>query len=849
MTSGVEQTLSPTPDQADTHRTALLREYLPAPGHYDEIAAERDGRRQLLPHWESFVGMLASLGLDELDARAVRLARRVRENGVTYNVYAEAEGAERPWNLDLLPLLLPQSEWADLASKIEQRARLVNAMMVDLYGPRRLVHEGLLPPALVYGHPGYLRACHGNHPAGGVHLHVVAFDLARGPDGNWRVVSQRTQAPSGAGYALENRLLGRQLFPDAFRSHHVRRLSGFFRTLQTTLLGLAPAGSERPYIALLTPGPYNETYFEHAYLARYLGYALVQGGDLTVREDRLYLKTVEGLQRVHVLLRRLDDEYCDPLELRGDSQLGVPGLMQAVRAGTVVMANALGSAPLESPAIMAFLPAVCRALFGEELRLPSVESWWLGEEAALAAALPRLGELIIKPANPRLRFEPVFSSRLDDAALAQWHERLRAQPQEYVLQGLVPLSCVAGWDDGRVVPCELMLRVFAVSDGRGGYAVMPGGLTRVAPPGREAVSIQRGGGAKDTWIVGPESVPPPSLLPGRITPAELQRASGTLPSRVGESLFWLGRYAERAQNSARLSRSAIARLADAEGLPDALNATLARICVQNGLLPASAASGAVPEELLWRHLRQSLTDAQTAQGLAYSVLRMRQCAATVRERLAADHWRFLQRLTQAVERVRGQAVDVGRAMYLLDTCILHLAAVSGLQAGFMTRHQGWLLMTAGGRLEGIAFLAESLVAGIASGAADSPPLLEMLLELGNSVLTYRTRYLRPPELLPVLHLLALDERNPLSLSAQLIDLRHALGMLPADGAIEALLEELRVPAENEKLWLELLAGDSDHVQIVAMLRILAEQMGELSDAVTAAYFAQTQDLATATVMA
>ena len=533
----MERTLPPQPGQADTRRSPLLRDYRPRAGHYDELAAEHGGHRQLRPHWENFIGMLAGIGLEGLDARASELARRVRENGVTYNVYDEAAGGERPWNLDLLPLLLPQAEWSALAAAVAQRARLANAMAADLYGTRRLLRESLLPPALVYGHPGYLRACHGIAPPGGVHLHVIAFDLARDPLGQWRVVSQRTQAPSGAGYALENRLLNRQLFADEFSTHHVRRVSGFFRALQNTLLALAPAGREPPFIALLTPGPYNETYFEHAYLAGYLGYPLVQGGDLTVREEKLYLKTVEGQQRVHVLMRRLDDEYCDPLEMRGDSQIGVPGLMQAVRAGTVMLANALGSAPLESPAITAFLPAICRAIFGEELALPSVESWWLGEEAAAAVALPRLRELIIKPSHPGLRFEPVFGSRLDTAALAAWRDRLHAQPQDYVLQGLVPLSCVAGWDGGRIVPCELMLRVFAVADGAGGYTVMPGGLTRVAPPGREAVSIQRGGGAKDTWIVGPETTPPPSLLPGRITPAGLVRDRGALPSRAGESLF------------------------------------------------------------------------------------------------------------------------------------------------------------------------------------------------------------------------------------------------------------------------------------------------------------------------
>ena len=837
----MEQLLSSGLTRSEADRAAWLREYRPPQGHFDELAAERESARQLRPHWEGFIEMLAGLGLDELDARATQLAHQVRENGVTYNVYAEAEGTERPWNVDLLPLVLPQAEWTLLAAGIEQRARLANAMVADLYGAQRLIREGLLPPALVFGHPGYLRACHGIMPAGGVHLHLVAFDLARDPAGDWHVVSTRTQAPSGAGYALENRLLCNQLLPEAVRSQHVRRLSGFFRTLQNTLLGLAPAAHEPPNIALLTPGPYNETYFEHAYLARYLGHALVQGGDLTVREDRLYLKTVEGLQRVHVLLRRLDDDYCDPLELRSDSQLGVPGLLQAVRAGNVLMANALGSAPLESPAITAFLPAISRALSGEALRLPSVESWWLGERAAAANAVPRLQELIIKSANPALRFEPVFGSRLDAVSITQWRERLRVQPQDYVLQGLIPLSCVPGWDDGRVVPCELMLRAYAVSDGAGGYAVMPGGLTRVAPPGREAVSIQRGGGSKDTWIVGPETAEPATLLPGRITPSELRRGNGNVPSRAGENLYWLGRYSERAENAARLSRAVISRVADAERLPQALSGTLARICAHHGLLPASAASQGVSEEVLWRHLRQSLVDAEDSQGLAFAVLRTYHCASAVRDRLAVDQWRFLQRLSRTVGGLRSDVVNVDRAMDMLDTCLLHLAAVAGLHSGYMVRDQGWLLMTAGARLEGILFLADSLAEGIASGPLESTALLETLLELGSSVLTYRSRYLRPPELLPVLDLLVLDDRNPLSLNAQLSELRHALGMLPDHAVLEALLEELRGPAEDEALWLELLAGDSDPVQIVALLRSLRAQIADLSDAVTAAYFAQTQE--------
>ena len=350
-----------------------------------------------------------------------------------------------------------------------------------------------------------------------------------------------------------------------------------------------------------------------------------------------------------------------------------------------------------------------------------MESWWLGEEAAAAVALPKLKDLIVKPANPRLRFEPVFGSRLDAAGVGA----VAGAPAGAAagLRAAGPRSPVLRDRLGRrraSFPCELMLRVFAVSDGRGGYSVMPGGLTRVAPPGREAVSIQRGGGAKDTWIVGPETAPPPSLLPGRVTPAELQRASGNLPSPRGRKPL-LARPLRRARGERRAAlahRDHPARGGRSHARR-ALSATLARICVRNGLLPAAGARGPIAEEALWRHVRTSLTDAQDAQGLAHAVLRVHQCAAGMRERLGEDHWRFLQRLNQTVERLRGQVMDVGRALDLLDSCILHLAAVAGLHSGYMVRDQGWLLMTAGARLEGVTFLADALAEGLASGAAGS----------------------------------------------------------------------------------------------------------------------------------
>ena len=364
-------------------------------GHFDELrgreASTESGATHapgLSPPWTQFFSELGTEGFADLNRRTEALHRQIRDNGVSYNVYADASGPQRPWALDLFPLIVSPASWRQIEAGVLQRVRVLDRVMADVYGPRELLKAGLLPPALVRGHPGYLRAMHGVTPVGGTHLHIAAFDLAHGPDGNWWVVSQRTQAPSGLGYLLENRLSISRLFPKAFEAMHVQRLAATYRALIEGLKAMSPAGADS-HIALLTPGPYNETYFEHAYLARYLGLTLVEGSDLTVRDQRVYLKTLRGLEPVHGLLKRLDDEFLDPLELRSDSTLGVPGLLQAIRAGNVLVANAPGSAFLESNALLGFLPALSRHLLGEDLQLPALPTWWCGERASLEAALDR----------------------------------------------------------------------------------------------------------------------------------------------------------------------------------------------------------------------------------------------------------------------------------------------------------------------------------------------------------------------------------------------------------------------------------------------------------------------------
>src|SRR5262245_1429941 len=379
-----------------------LERYEPPASRYDEML---DGPQAPREHWRGFLEHLNALSPETLKLRSQFVHDAIASDGVTYNVYADPKGASRPWELDLLPLILPGDQWREIAAAVAQRARLLDAVLRDLYGPQKLLAEGLIPPALVFGQRSFLWPAHGIVPPGGVAMHVYAADLARSPDGRWWILADRTRGPSGAGYALQNRMTLSRAFPDVFRELHVEQLAPFFSALRDTLYGQAPTRGEPPVVVLLTPGPYNETYFEHSFLARYLGFPLVEGQDLIVRGDRVYLKTLRGLRRVHAILRRLDDDYCDPVELRADSALGVPGLVHVVRSGNVVMANALGSALLETSAFAGFYPAVSERLFGETLRMPSIATWWCGEAPALAYVLSHLDDLVIKPAYPSMRME------------------------------------------------------------------------------------------------------------------------------------------------------------------------------------------------------------------------------------------------------------------------------------------------------------------------------------------------------------------------------------------------------------------------------------------------------------
>lgn len=822
---------------------------LPArPGHYDLLRAP-DG--SLRDGWRRFFAQLGVAGVHDLERRAQVLARQIREDGVTYNVYSEEGGPQRPWSLDLLPTLIGPQEWASIEAGVVQRADLLATIMGDVYGEQRLLRAGLLPPALVYGNPGYLRPLVGAQPAAGPLLHIVGFDLARAPDGRWWVVAQRTQAPSGLGYVLQNRLIVSRLFPEAFRELRVQRLASAYRRLLDTLDSMSPRdagdrGAAR--IVLLTPGPYNETYFEHAYLARYLGIPLVEGGDLAVRDERVYLKTLYGLERVHAILRRLDDDFCDPLELRADSTLGVPGLLQAIRAGQVLVANALGSGFLESPAIHGFLPAIVEHLQGTGLLLPSLNTWWCGEAAAFAAVADSLHDKVVKPtyaATPsRPSFDTQIGATLSEAALRALRERIAADPDAYTVQDYLPLPQAPTWSTGRLQPRAAMLRVYAISDGAGGWHALPGGMTRVAGREQMIVSMQRGGSSQDIWVQTEGVVDEYSMLPEALRPEDIEGRHRVVSSRAAENLYWMGRYAERAEFSARLLRAVLTMLPDEARGPSPLFDALEQLSVDHRLVPPGTPSPAQSLAVFERTLIAGLADSGAQEGgVEFNLESLLRTAGQLRERLSGDHWRLLVGSVESFREARRRAQADGmlssdEALTVLRQLSVHLHAVTGAQTDHMTHDDGWRLMTIGRQIERLSAQANALDVLFTTGAAQRDKGFDLLLVLFDSTITYRSLYQRTLEMPAVIDLLVQEQTNPRALARIVHVLRRELDRLPRACAVPA--PRLPAPADWPSLAQLCVQGTDGRFDTLA--RFSASLVGiayELSDDIVARCFSHT----------
>jgi uncharacterized circularly permuted ATP-grasp superfamily protein/uncharacterized alpha-E superfamily protein len=801
-----------------------LGTYIPDEHRYDELL---DQKGLVRTHWQPLVRRLTGTGARDVARRGLELTRRlIIENGVTYNVYADPQGADRPWSLDPLPLVLQAAEWSAIEKGVMQRARVLDALLADLYGPQRLLAEGIVPPELPFGHPNFLWPCHGFSPRGGTRLHVYAADLARAPDGRWWILADRTQAPSGAGYALENREIVEQVLPEPIREMGVRRVRGFFGELRERMLSFVDA-DENALAVILTPGPLNETYFEHAYLARQFGVPLVEGNELTVRNDTVYLKTLAGLRRVHAILRRLDDDFCDPVELRGDSALGVPGLIGAARAGRVVLANALGTGVLESAAWHGFLPGVADRLLGESLTLSTVATWWCGERPALDYVLANLDHLVLKPTYPNQNFEPVFGRVLANEAREAVVRRLRARPYAYVAQEHLSLSQAPVWRPNGApgfAAKALTIRVYAIAT-PDGYRVMPGGLARVATDAAvDVVSTQRGGGSKDIWVLSErDAVEPASVGASSAQPAIRH---DYIPSRLVENLFWLGRYNVRCADKARLLRSTVAARIDKSVWEHAV-----QICGALGVILEGEDPGA------------SLRTDRNPNGISADVRRLAWSASQVRTRLSGRYWRAVVGLQRQMQEAAASREAPREA---LERLLFSLSALTGIATEDMTHDEGWRLMRVGRRLERLQFVAGLLSEHLLSVRPSGQGQVEWLLEACDSISVYRARYAVAPRLGPALDLLVCDAEHPRSLTFQwnamardLQELAGALGQQREEG-----LDHPLPVLDDEALF----ALELETANVAAARKALATQLHELgstaaqlSDRLSRRHFSHTMN--------
>jgi uncharacterized alpha-E superfamily protein len=677
---------------------------------------------------------------------------------------------------------------------------------------------------------------------------MYGCELARSPDGSWLVLADRTQAPAGAGYLLENRIVLSRTFPEAYRACKVRRLAPDFLLLRQNLSRIAKR--ESPRAVLLTPGPFNETYFEHAYLARYLGYTLAEGGDLTVRDERVYLKTLAGLRQVDVILRRMDDDFCDPLELRGDSSLGIPGLVQAVRAGNVVVANTLGSGMAEGAAILPYVPELSRFLLGEEPLLRSVPSWWCGEPAGLAETIRNLGELVVKPSFPALRAEPVFGDRLGEQGRQILADRLRQAPDAWCAQSLVSLSSTVEWSGSHPRPRTMALRVF-VFRGPDGWSVVPGALVRTsAEPGRASISMQSTGGTKDLWVLSEQEVAGVTLLREGGRSEGFRRGGIDIPSRVADNLYWLGRYAERAEGIARLSRATLSHVSGEAGPSDHREVgALMSLLRQLGILPPAPPTGRVGVEGAEHELVASIMLPSRAGGLQQTLHSLHQAGFQVRDRISNDTWRVLNLLGRELSISRRVVSStVGEIISLLDHILLHLSALSGMSAENTTRGHGWRFLDIGHRLERTQFTVELALAAL-DGSRTERPALEGILETADASITYRSRYLSSPELPQVLDLLLADETNPRSLLYQLLSLQDHLDQLPALSDSPHLRRDQRIVLDRLAMlrlldWPAFLAEPEGEAgtQLREFLEATLDDVPRLSEALSGAWLSHSETI-------
>ena len=781
----------------------LAKGYAPLAGVPDEMV---DATGALREPWLPLIHHLSALSPSERSAQFARGEQYLRDAGVYYRHYGKGDVASRDWPLSHVPVILADAEWQTLAAGLAQRAELLEAVMADIYGENRLVRNGNLPGGLLASNPHWLRPAVGVRPVGGYYLHFIAMELGRGADGRWWVLGDRTEAPSGAGFALETRVATTRVFADIYRQTNVHRLAGFFGAFRDALGALNPQSDARP--GLLTSGLFTETYYEQAYIARYLGLTLLEGEDLVVEGRNLMVRTIAGPRPVGVLWRRLESTWCDPLELDERSQLGTPGLVDAVRGGSVAMANALGAGILETQGLLAFLPRLSEVLHGRSLAVPNVATWWCGQEAEYHYVRENADSLVISEVNAnRLPLEEERRAgpapAMDREARLAWLARER---NHLVGQEPVALSTTPVWQGDRLVPRPMMLRIFLART-PAGWQVMPGGFARVGQstsPG--SIAMRNGSSVADVWVVDDKPVPRPTLLrhEGK---AFIRTNPGILPARAADNLYWLGRYVERTEGTLRLLRAYHGRLAETGDGTIPLLKLVRRVLAGYGIA-----------------LDKPLPDAVT--GCIDAAIGS---AGKIRDRFSMDGWSALVDLSSTVQQLSENVSEGDDAARAASVLIRKLTGFSGLVNDNMYRTTGWRFLCIGQAVERAINITGWLAALTPPDAPDGA--LDLLIEVGDCVMTHRRRYAMVTRE-SVCDLLVLDALNPRAVLFEIERLQEHTAMLPA-ARDEARLAPLA--RSLLRLRADLATADAENIT-AALLSDVRKRVAALSDIITDTYF-------------
>ncbi len=806
---------------------AWTRTYAPLPGIPDEFV-DADGRFR--PHWRRMLSAFAAFDPSEMRQLFAAADRRIRNRGLSYRVAGEKD--ERAWPIGRMPLLITEAEWREIAESVCQRAELVERVLADVYGGGGLIASGALPAAAITGSVDYVAAMRGVTPPGGRWLRLYALDIGRGPDGGWWVLGDRTQAPSGCGYALENRLVVSQAFSGLYSQLNVQRLAPFFRALGA---GLKSAGQRsEPRIAILSPGPLSLTYSEQAYLARYLGFLLVEGDDLVMREGRVFVRTIAGLKRCDVIWRHIDADWCDPLELNASSRIGVPGMFEAIRQDGVAVENMPGTGFIESRAMLAFLPALARKLLGQDLRMPNTATWWCGQPQERERVLDEFDSISIAPAFgnelPGMTGRSsVIGEELSVGERGRLRDAIATRGMDFVGQEVVRLSTTPRWVEDGLEPRPFVLRVYCAATPKG-WRVMPGGFCRISDRSdARAVSMGDGVESADVWVLAEDPVEVSSLLPSPDS-VRITRLLGNLPSRAADNLFWFGRYLERAEATLRVVRCLAARSVDPDAPMRVGRQALDRL--MGVLVGWGAVDATTLKEGAAAASDQGLRDANR-HGSALSLARSARTAASViRERLTYKTWELIGQLESAIDVAADRPLTAGEIVDLTDEGLTVIAALSGLFDENFNRGAGWVFYVMGRCVERGANTCR-LLRQFAGGDA-TEQTLSVMLDMIDSQITYSSRYLVGVALAPVRDMALLDPFNPRSVASQVNRIDEGIATLPVlrrDGILEEprrLTTLLRAELATER------AESLDDSRILGVeQRLLA-----LANAIAARYFLQ-----------